>query len=101
MTDDDEPRWSEERLRELRRALDERRARIARVASVLAGVLGAVVAGGLLLRLSPEWWMPVVGLVALAGLVYRLVGWTCPSCGERLPTRGKSSVCPGCGLPLD
>ena len=25
----------------------------------------------------------------------------CPSCGERLPTRGSASHCHGCGAPLD
>jgi len=60
-----------------------------------------IVAGGVLLRLPPEWWLPAVGIVALTGLVHRMSNWKCPACGEGLPTRGRGRVCPGCGLPLD
>jgi tRNA(Ile2) C34 agmatinyltransferase TiaS len=56
---------------------------------------------GVLWRVEPEWWVPAVGIVALAGLVFRLVNWKCPGCGERLPTRGSGRACPGCGLPLE
>jgi rubrerythrin len=53
-----------------------------------------------LLRVPEEWWMPAAGIVALAAVVFRLVNWKCPACGERLPTRRAPDACPGCGLPL-
>jgi hypothetical protein len=93
--------WSDERRRELRRALDERRHRQAKGGRLFAGALIAIVAAGVLLRLDPQWWMPAVGIVALAGLAFRLVNWRCPACGEGLPTRGSLGRCRGCGLPLD
>ena len=93
--------WSAERRRELRLALDERRRRQTRVGQIVAGVLIAIVAAGVLLRLPAEWWVPAVGIVALAGLVFRLTNWKCPGCGEGLPTRGSGRTCPGCGLPLE
>ena len=45
--------------------------------------------------------MPAVGAIALFGVVFRLVDWKCPNCGERLRTRRSSSVCLGCGAPLE
>ena len=68
---------------------------------IVAATLIAIVAAGVLLRWPPEWWVPAVGIVALAGLVFRLANWKCPSCGEMLPTRGSGGACPGCGLPLE
>jgi len=93
--------WSDERRRELRKALDERRRRQARGGQLFAGVLVALVATSVLLRLSPDWWIPAVGIVALAALVFRLTNWKCPACGEGLPTRGSGKTCRGCGLPLE
>jgi hypothetical protein len=93
--------WSPERRRELRQALEVRRRRQLRGGQIIAGLLILIVATGVLLRLEPEWWIPAVGVVALAGLVFRLANWKCPACGERLPTRGAGKACPGCGLALD
>ena len=93
--------WSAEQRRELRLALETRRHRQIRGGQVMAATLIVIVATAVLLRLNPEWWIPAVGIVALAGLVFRLTNWKCPACGERLPTRGTGRVCPGCGLPLE
>jgi hypothetical protein len=93
--------WSPERRRELRQALDKRRRRLVRVGQIVAGSLIAIVAAGVLLRLPAEWWVPAVGIVALAWLVFRLTNWKCPACGEGLPSRGSGRICPGCGLPLE
>jgi rRNA maturation endonuclease Nob1 len=93
--------WSAEQRRELRLALEARRHRQIRGGQIIAGTLVVIVATGVLLRLAPEWWVPAVGIVALAGLVFRLANWKCPGCGERLPTRGPGKACPGCGLPLE
>jgi hypothetical protein len=93
--------WSEERRRELRLALERRRERQNRGATVIAAVILAIVAGGVLLRLSPEWWIPAVGIAALAGLAFRMTNWRCPACGEGLPIRGSGRTCRGCGLPLE
>ena len=93
--------WSEEKLPELRRSLEERRRRQLQAGKLFAGVLIAVVTAGVLFRLPPSWWVPAVGLVALAGLVFRLTNWKCPACGEALPTRGSAKICRGCGLPLE
>jgi hypothetical protein len=93
--------WSTEQRREFRQALEVRRRRQLRGGQIIAGLLIVIVATGVLLRLAPEWWIPAVGIVALAGLVFRLANWKCPGCGERLPTRGSGKACPGCGLPLE
>ena len=93
--------WSTEQRREFRQALGVRRRRQLRGGQIIAGLLIVIVATGVLLRLAPDWWVPAVGVVALAGLVFRLANWKCPACGERLPTRGSGKACPGCGLPLD
>jgi rubrerythrin len=101
MSEDGQPaEWSDERRRELRHALEELRRRQMVATTVFAGAVLAVVASGVLLHVPEEWWMPAVGIVALAALVFRLVNWKCPACGERLPTRRSPDACPGCGLPL-
>ncbi len=97
----DPSEWSEEKRRELRRSLEERRRRQARAGQLIAGVLIAVIAVGILFRLPQDWGIPGVGIVALAGLVFRLTNWKCPACGEGLPTRGSGRICRGCGLPLE
>jgi hypothetical protein len=97
----DPSQWSEEKRRELRRSLEKRRERQVQASRVFAGVLIAVAAAGILLRLPESWWVPAVGVVALAGLGFRLTNWKCPACGERLPTRGSGRTCRGCGLPLE
>ena len=91
--------WTDERRRAYRLALGARRERQVRAGQVVGLALIALVAAGVLLRLPEAWWVPAVGAVALAGLVHRMVNWKCPSCGERLPTRG-GSMCRGCGAPL-
>ena len=92
--------WSGERRCELRQSLEERRRRQTLAVRVFAGAVLALVASGVLLRLPAEWWIPAVGIVALAAVAFRLVNWKCPACGERLPTRRSPDVCPECGLPL-
>ncbi len=101
MTDPDSPdEWTDERRRAFREALRARRERQVRAGQVLGLALIVIVAAGVLLRLPETWWVPAAGAVALGGLGYRLVNWKCPSCGERLPTRG-GRACRGCGAPLD
>jgi hypothetical protein len=101
MTDRESPDdWTDERRRAYREALRARRERQVRAGRAFGFALAIVVAAGIVLRLPEEWWVPAVGAVALAGLVHRMVNWTCPSCGERLPTR-RGSRCLGCGAPLD
>lgn len=93
--------WTPERRRAFRQALDERRLRLLRASRVAAVLLIVTVAAGVVLRLPESWWMPAVGAIALFGIVFRLVDWKCPNCGERLRTRRASSVCLGCGAPLE
>ena len=93
--------WTTEQRREFRQALEVRRRRQLRGGQIIAGLLIVIVATGVLLRLAADWWVPAVGVVALAGLVFRLANWKCPACAERLPTRGSGKTCPGCGLPLE
>ena len=93
--------WTSEEQKAFRRAFNEQRRRQTRVGQVFTGVLLALVSLGVLLRVSPSWWVPAVGLVAAAGLVFRLTSWKCPACGEGLPTRGAGRACAGCGLALE
>jgi hypothetical protein len=92
--------WSDERRRAFRVALAARRERQVRAGRLFGIALIALVAAAVLLRVPESAWVPAAGAVAILGLGFRLVNWKCPSCGERLPTRG-GSVCPGCGGPLE
>jgi hypothetical protein len=92
--------WTDDRRRAFRDTLRARRERQVRAGQAVAFALMVLVAAGVLLRLPEAWWVPAVGAVALGGVAYRLVNWKCPSCGERLPTRG-ARTCRGCGAPLD
>jgi len=92
--------WTDERRRGFREALRARRERQVRGGQAVGLALVGIVAAGVLLRLPETWWVPAVGAVALGGLVFRMVNWKCPACGERLPTRG-GRMCRGCGAPLD
>jgi hypothetical protein len=92
--------WTDDRRRAFREALRARGERQARAGQAFALALGVVVAGGILLRLPEAWWVPAVGAIALAGLVFRMVNWKCPACGERLPTR-RGQRCRSCGAPLE
>jgi len=101
MTEPDSPEdWTDERRRSFREALRARQARQVRAGQAFALALVTIVATGILLRLPEAWWVPPVGAVALGGVVFRMVNWKCPACGQRLPTRG-GSTCRGCGAPLD
>lgn len=101
MPQDNEPTpMTDEQRRAFRAALAARRERLAYAGRAVALALIGLVAAAVLLRLPESWWVPAVGFVALAGLVFRLANWKCPACGERLPTRG-GRVCPGCGASLD
>jgi hypothetical protein len=101
--DEHEPpnEWTSEEQKAFRRAFHERRRRQVLAGQAFTGVLIALVSLGVLLRIPSTWWVPAVGLVAAAGLVFRLTNWKCPACGEVLPTRGVARACPGCGLPLE
>jgi hypothetical protein len=99
--DEAPPEWTDEKRRELTRALQVRRRRQIVSGQIVAGVLLALVAGGVLFRVDSGYWIPAVGVVALGALAFRLTNWKCPACGERLPTRSSSRSCFGCGLPLE
>ena len=77
------------------------RGRLVRASQVIALLLIATVAAAVVLQLPESWWMPAVGAIALIGIAFRFVAWKCPNCGERLRTRRSSSVCLGCGAPLE
>jgi hypothetical protein len=91
---------SDEDRRAFREALAARRERLSHAGRAFALVLLGLVAAAVLLRLPEAWWVPAVGFVAMAGLVFRLANWKCPACGERLPTRG-GRICRGCGATID
>lgn len=93
--------WQGEKLRAYREALELRRVRQLRAGRVFAAVLVVAVAAGVLLRAPESWWVPAVGAAALLAVLFRLVNWKCPSCGERLSSRRSGSRCLGCGAPLD
>jgi hypothetical protein len=100
-SDDDEgPRPQIPPQRAFREALATRRLLVVRGSQACAVALVGIVAAGVVLRLPPSWWVPAVGFVALGGLVFRMLNWTCPACGGRLPTRG-GRVCLGCGATID
>lgn len=93
--------WTADERSSYRLALDERRLRQRRAGRLFAGTLIALVGVGVVFRAPESWWVPAVGALALVGVVFRLVNWKCPHCGERLPTRGSLGRCLGCGAPLD
>ncbi len=93
--------WTLERRRAFHEELERRRRRLFRASQLIALALVLTVAAGVVLRLPESWWMSAVGAIALLGIVFRLVDWKCPNCGERLRTRRSSSVCLGCGAPLE
>jgi len=101
MPQDDGPApETDEDRRAFRRALAARRERLTNAGRLFALALCGLVAAAVLLRLPEAWWVPAVGFVAIAGIVFRLANWKCPACGERLPTRG-GRHCRGCGAPID
>ena len=91
---------TDEERRTFRAALAARRERLTSASRVFALALFGLVAAAVVLRLPESWWVPAVGFVAVAGLLFRLANWKCPACGERLPTRG-GRVCRGCGAAID
>jgi hypothetical protein len=93
--------WSADERREFRAAVLALRARQRQAGRLFAAALIALVAAGVVFRAPESWWVPAVGAVALVGVAFRLVNWKCPSCGERLPTRGSKAICLGCGAALD
>lgn len=101
MHESERPTRSSEELRALRAEVEVRRQRQATFARLFTVALGLVVGAGVVFRLPESHWMPLVGAIALAGLVYRLVNWKCPACGGRLGSRRAAGVCPECGLPLE
>lgn len=101
MAENERPTYSSDELRAFRAELDARRLRQGKFARVFAGALGLVVGTGVLLRLPESYWVPLVGGIALAGVVFRLVNWKCPACGNRLSSRRAASECPECGLRLE
>jgi hypothetical protein len=101
MPQDDRPGTGKDAdRRAFREAVAARRERLVRGGRGFAAALIALVAAAVLLRVPEAWWVPAVGFVAVAGLAFRLVNWTCPACGERLPTRG-GRTCRGCGATID
>jgi fatty acid desaturase len=91
---------TDEERRAFRQALAARRERLTIAGRVFALALFGLVAAAIVLRLPETWWVPAVGFVAIAGLLFRLANWKCPACGERLPTRG-ASRCRGCGAVIE
>ena len=68
---------------------------------LFAGTSGVIVTAAVLLGLPADYWVPLIGAVALAALVFSLVNWKCPGCGARLATRHSQTSCPGCDAPLE
>ena len=98
---DDPPALPEEERRAVRLAFAARRDRQRRAGAGFAGALAATVGAGVLFRLPEEYWVPVVGALALAAVAFNLANWKCPACGARLPTRRPTRECPDCGVPLE
>lgn len=99
---DGEPeQWRGERLRSYREALDTRRRRQVRAGQLFAAALAVIAGAGVVFRAPESWWVPAVGGCALLAVLFRLVNWKCPNCGERLASRRPGARCPGCGAPLD
>jgi hypothetical protein len=98
---DERDQWQGERLRDHRRALEARRVRQVRAGRLFAAALGVTVAAGVVFRVPESWWVPAVGGFALLAVLFRLVNWKCPSCGEPLSSRRPRSRCVGCGAPLE
>jgi len=92
---------SEEVRRAAPLAFAVRRDRQRRGGALFAGGLVATVGAGVLFRLPEDYWVPVVGALALAAVVFNLVNWKCPACGARLATRRPTRECPDCGVPLE
>jgi rubrerythrin len=92
---------SSDEQRRLRLAFEERRERQRKVGILFAGALGLIVGAGVLLRLPADYWIPMVGAIALAAVVFSLVNWRCPACGARLGARRTPSSCPDCEAPLE
>jgi hypothetical protein len=98
----DEPdEWQGERLRAYRQALETRRTRQVMAGRVFAAALAAALVAGVALGVPESWWIPAVGAFAALAILFRLVNWKCPNCGERLSSRRPGSRCVGCGAPLE
>jgi hypothetical protein len=93
--------WTAEERAAYRRAVEQLRERQRWAGRLFATSLIALVGACIVFHAPEQWWVPAVGAIALLGVVFRLVNWKCPHCGERLPTRGSLSRCLGCGAPLD
>jgi hypothetical protein len=93
--------WQGERLSSYRLALDARGERQVWAGRIFVAALVLTLFTGILLGLPESWWVPAAGAVSALALVFRLVNWKCPNCGERLAARRPGSRCTGCGAPLD
>jgi len=93
--------WRGERLRAYRDALEARRDRQAWADRVFVAAVVLALVAGVALRLPDSWWVPAVGASAALALIFRLVNWKCPHCGERLSSRRPGARCIGCGAPLE
>lgn len=93
--------WQGEKLRRYREALAARQARQVQAGRIFAAALALTVVAGVVFHLSESWWVPAVGAFALLAVLFRLVNWKCPNCGERLSSRRPGNRCLGCGAPLE